>query len=120
MQTEQETIITDQTTGASKGSKLARFDLIPVEPLKCLAEHYGRGALKYEERNWERGYRWSLSYAALCRHLFSWWDGEDIDEETGGSHITAVAWHAFALSYYSLFNLGTDDRPKRERPKGKP
>lgn len=36
-------------TGASKGSKLARFDLIPQDALWELAEHYGKGAEKYDE-----------------------------------------------------------------------
>jgi hypothetical protein len=107
--------VVDPTTGGEKGSKLARFDLVPAEFEWALAEHYGRGAKKYADRNWERGYRWSLSYAALRRHLNQWWAGEDIDPETGSSHLIAVAWHAIALFIYQLRGLGTDDRPKAER-----
>lgn len=113
MPTGQETRVTDPNTGAQKGMKLERFDLIPVEPLTALAQHYGRGAQKYEERNWEKGYRWSLSYQALCRHLFAWWNGEDNDPETGSSHLTAVAWHAFGLFWFQLRGAGTDDRPRQ-------
>ena len=29
-----------------------RYDLIPLEPLKRLAELYARGAEKYGDRNW--------------------------------------------------------------------
>ena len=43
-------------TGGEKGSKQARYDLIPAIPLDELARVYGRGAEKYLERNWERGY----------------------------------------------------------------
>lgn len=103
--------VKDPVTGGEKGSKLARYDLIPAEPLRLLAEHYGRGAQKYEDRNWERGYRWSLSFAALNRHLWAFWNGEDVDPETGSLHMTAVAWHAFALLEYAQRHLGTDDRP---------
>lgn len=109
--------VIDPKTGAAKGSKLARFDLLPTEPLVALAEHYGRGALKYEDRNWERGYKWSLSFAALQRHAWAWWNGEDCDPETGSSHMTAVAWHAFALVWYAARRAGTDDRPRVVRPK---
>lgn len=88
-------------TGGQKGSKLARFDLIPPGPLRELAEHYGKGALKYEQvnglDNWRNGYEWSLSYAALMRHLNAFWSGEDIDEETGSKHLAAAAWHCMTL-----------------------
>ena len=93
-------------TGGQKGSKLARYDLIPTEPLKELAEHYGKGAEKYEKvngvDNWRNGYDWSLSYAALNRHLGAFWSGEDIDEETGSYHLVAVAWHAFTMLYFLM------------------
>jgi hypothetical protein len=105
-----ETIVTDPTTGGAKGSKLARFSLIPAEALWALAERYGLGCGKYAPRNWERGYAWSLSYDALQRHATAWWAGEDVDEETGQSHMTAVAWHAFALFVFARRGLGTDDR----------
>jgi hypothetical protein len=101
----------DPVTGGTKEQKLARYDLIPVEPLRLLAEHYGRGALKYESRNWERGYPWSLSYAAMMRHANQYWGGEDIDEETGSPHLVAVAWHAFALLEYMTTHQEFDDRP---------
>lgn len=108
---EDEVRVVDPTTGGEKGSKLARFDLIPWDAIYALAEHYGRGARKYEDRNWERGYRWGLSFASLHRHLAAWWEGEDVDEESGSSHLTAVMWHAIALWWYQAHGRGTDDRP---------
>ena len=46
------------TTGGEKGTKLARYDLLPVGPLRQVAEHYGKGASKYADHNWRRGYEW--------------------------------------------------------------
>jgi len=106
--------IKNTATGGEKGSKLARFDLVPVGPLTKLAEHYGRGAEKYEDRNWERGIDWSLSYAALMRHVVAWWGGEDCDEDTGSTHMAAVAWHAFALMEYATTHPELDNRPFSE------
>jgi hypothetical protein len=104
--------VVDERTGAEKGSKLARFDLLPWPALHEVAEHFGRGALKYEDRNWERGYNWSLSFAALHRHLAAWWGREDFDEETTSHHLAAVAWHALALlTFKDTFPEG-DNRPK--------
>lgn len=107
----EEVVVVNEKTGARKGSKLARFDLIPTGPLRKLAEHYGRGSEKYEDRNWELGYDWSLSYSALCRHLNAMWGGEDYDEETGSLHIVAVAWHAFALAEFFETHPELDNRP---------
>ena len=109
MPTQEEIRVTDPTTGGQKGSKLARFALIPSEFLWALAEHYGVGARKYEDRNWEKGYKWSLSVDALQRHLHQWLMGEDNDPETGGNHMIAVAWHACALFIYQIRKCGTDD-----------
>jgi hypothetical protein len=103
---------TVSATGGEKGQKLARFDLIPVGPLTELAKHYGRGAQKYADRNWEKGYEWSKNYAALQRHLFAFWDGEDLDPETGTPHVVAVAWHAFALAEFMNTHPEFDDRPR--------
>ena len=101
--------VVDPTTGGVKGQKEHRFDLIPPEAEWALAKHYGIGCQKYEDRNWEKGYRWSLSVGALRRHLTQWLMGETTDEETGTHHLIAVAWHAFALFIFELRGLGTDD-----------
>ena len=92
---------TRSETGGEKGVKLERYDLIPVRPLENLALRYGYGAQKYDERNWERGYEFSKSYAALQRHLNAFWRGEDEDEEMPGGHLAAAAFHIFALMQFS-------------------
>lgn len=97
-------------SGGEKGRKLARHSLIPTRALTALAERYGRGAEKYDDRNWERGYDWSLSYDALQRHLIAFWGGEDYDEETGQHHLSAVMWHATVLYEFTLDHPEYDDR----------
>lgn len=102
--------VVNPTTGARKGQKSCRMDLVPVRPLRALATHYGAGARKYEDRNWEKGSNWSLNYAALMRHITAWWGGQDVDEE-GLSHLGAVAFHVFALIEYTTTHPELDDRP---------
>ena len=110
-----ETTVTDPDTGGRKGQKLARFDMIPSDVLWELAEHYGKGESKYPSDetglpNWQRGYDWRLSVAALERHLHQFLQGQDADPETGSSHLVAVIWHAIALRWFQLHDKGTDYR----------
>lgn len=104
-----ETVHTSATGGQKAGND-ERYDLIPAEPLRLLARHYGVGAKKYDDDNWRKGYDWRLSFAALNRHLWQFWAGEDIDEETGTPHIIAVAWHAFTLAEFMAVHTEFDTR----------
>jgi len=97
-------------TGGEKATKLARFDLIPADALWQVAELYGAGAAKYADRNWEKGYPWSLSIAALERHLALWKDGEAADPETKASHLASVVFHALALMRFEAAYPELDDR----------
>jgi len=105
--------ITDPDTGGQKGSKLARFDLIPPRPLWKLAEHYGAGAAKYSERNWELGYDWKLSFAAMQRHSWAFWNEAELDGspyEGDEYHLAAIAFHAFALQQFTQTHPEKDTR----------
>jgi hypothetical protein len=111
-----EVIVTDPETGGKKGQKLQRFSLIPRDFLWALASHYGVGAKKYEDRNWERGYKWSLSQDAAERHLNQWLEAVrtqqpqmKYDEETGTHHLIAAIWHLIALFVFDKRDLGTND-----------
>lgn len=104
--------VTDPTTGGQKGQKLQRFDLLPVVPLRQIAEVYGLGARKYADRNWEKGYAWSLSYGAMMRHLNAWWSGEDNDPELGTCHLANAGFHILALLEFMRTHPEKDDRVK--------
>ena len=100
------------STGAEKGTKIERFDLLPTQALAKIARHFGVGAAKYAPNNWRKGYEWSKSYAALQRHLTAFWGGEDYDEETGSPHLAAVGFHVLVLLTYMDEQPGFDDRWK--------
>lgn len=101
--------VTDPMTGGQKGQKLQRFSLIPAKFLWALATHYGVGAQKYEDRNWEKGYKWSLSLDAHGRHLSAFLNHARHDPETGSHHLIAAIWHLIALYIFDICELGTDD-----------
>lgn len=96
-----ETRVTNPKTGGQKGAKPQQFSLLPWDVLGKLAEHYGKGAAKYAAHNWRKGYDWSLSIDALCRHLAAFIEGETYDPETGSHHMLAVMFHAAALVYFT-------------------
>ena len=104
----------DPVTGAKNNSKLARFDLIPADVLIALAEHYGKGAEKYGDRNWELGFKYNLPYQAAMRHILLWWGGENIDEDRGSHHLVNAIWNLVTLLHFELnpdeYNH-CDDRP---------
>jgi len=102
-------------TGGEKNVKDERYDLLPKEALDVIARVYAFGAEKYADHNWRKGYDWSKSYAALQRHLTSFWAGETHDRcgedceflsETGDHtcrnhsglpHLGHAGFHVFAL-----------------------
>lgn len=105
----EEVRVIDPKTGGEKGIKPNRYDLIPSEFEEALACHYGEGAKKYADKNWERGYRWGLSYRAARSHLNLWQRGERYDSETGSHHLICAIWHLVALYVFDLRKIGTDD-----------
>jgi len=98
------------STGGQKGRKEQRMELLPPKALMALSEIYARGAEKYDDYNYLRGYDWSLAYGAMQRHLNLWQSGEDIDSESGKHHLLHAAWHALTLWTFQQEELGTDDR----------
>ena len=104
--------ITNSRTGGQKGTKPQRFSLLPWDILWEVSELFAIGAEKYSDRNWEKGYDWSLSYEALMRHLTQWWQfREDYDDQTKCHHVTSVIFHAMALLRFAREFPELDDRP---------
>lgn len=104
--------VTDPTTGGQKGQKLAQLGALDPAALMEVAKIAGFGASKYERMNYMRGFAWSLSYDALQRHIHEFWNGNEVDEESGLLHMAHAAWQCLCLLSFSRRNLGTDDRYK--------
>jgi dATP/dGTP diphosphohydrolase, N-terminal len=107
----EETRIVDPTTGGEKGQKDVRLHGIPWESLSELGRVYAFGESKYDDYNFRKGFKWSLSYDALLRHLGAWWNREDNDPESSLHHLAHATWHCIALLFFSITERGTDDRP---------
>ena len=86
-----------------------RLDLVPPEWPWALADITTRGSLKYAERNWERGMKWSIMVGCALRHLYKFIAGERYDKEIGCHHLAMAAWNLLALMSYDLKGVGEDD-----------
>lgn len=87
-----------------------RYDLIPHDALRQLVEIYTHGAKKYDDNNWRKGMKWGRIYGATQRHLTAFWEGEDIDPDSGLHHLAHAAWGCFALLNFIEEHKEFDDR----------
>jgi hypothetical protein len=72
------------------------------------------GANKYADHNWRAGdgFDYSRLIGAAYRHLSSFNDGEDLDPETGYSHVDHAMCCLMFLSEQIKVGRGKDDRFK--------
>lgn len=93
----------------------APWHLLPPDAMDEVLKVLDYGANKYAARNWEAGMDWSRPFSAMMRHMWAWWSGEDIDQESGLSHLAhAACCVLFLLAYNKRFD-GYDDRPHDDR-----
>mgnify|MGYP001603403832 CR=1 FL=1 len=102
--------VVDPATGGEKGQKDCQIGAVDPQAIWEVGRVAGFGNNKYERYNFAKGYRYSLSYDALQRHLMAFWNGENLDPESGLPHLAHAAWHCLALLTFSLRGKGTDDR----------
>jgi uncharacterized HAD superfamily protein len=96
-------------TGLRYNKGKLRYDLLHPKALEGITKVMTKGAEKYDERNWEKGMKWSNVIASLKRHLAAIEKGEDNDPETGELHVDHLQCNAHFLSaYYSIYPQGDD------------
>lgn len=98
-----------------------RIELFPAEALFAISSILTFGAEKYDDRNWEKGMKWSRVFGAAMRHAWAWWAGKgpttksflfgDLDDETGKSHLWHLGCCVVFLITYEERGIGEDDRP---------
>lgn len=86
---------------------------IPAQVIGELGIAMMEGALKYGRSNYrEAGVRASVYYdAVMARHMPAWWEGEDIDPDSGLSHITKAIASLVVLRDSMMQGNWVDDRP---------
>lgn len=76
------------------------------------------GARKYGRHNYRSvGVRGSVYFDACIRHLSQWWEGQDIDPDSGLSHVTKAIACLFVLRDSMIAENWVDDRPPQHSKK---
>ena len=98
------------------GSRKTPLSCVPVRVLWRVGLAMLEGAAKYGRFNFRgAGVRASVYFdAVVARHLFSWWEGEDIDPDSDLHHIDKAIAGLMVLRDSMLQGNWTDDRPPRK------
>lgn len=94
------------------GIKKVPFSVIPWGVIAELGLAMLEGALKYGRHNYRSiGVRTSVYFDAALRHLSAFWEGQDIDPESGVHHVVKAIACLTVLRDSQLRGNVTDDRP---------
>lgn len=104
----------EKGSGARYNIGKADLSLIPLVTLEEEAMVWEYGKAKYAAWNWAKGMNWSVPYACALRHLSAWQRGEEIDPESGQSHLAHVMCNIRMLMLFSKTYQEGDDRPPKE------
>ena len=85
-----------------------RYDLLPWCVIDRLAKHYEAGALKYSDRNWEKGIPAHSFADSAARHFGKYMDGQR-DED----HLIAAIWNLCGLAWTEVKRPEMMDIPAR-------
>jgi hypothetical protein len=94
--------------------KWRQYATVPVTVLWEVGVGMLEGAFKYGRHNYRvAGVRASVYVDAAKGHIDQWWEGEDIDKDSGLSHITKAICSLVVLRDAMIQNMLNDDRPPK-------
>lgn len=106
--------IKDTNPKDAVGTKKVPFSTVPCRVIAEIGLAMLEGARKYGRHNYRpAGVRATVYYDATLRHLMAWYEGEDIDPDSGLSHITKAMAGLAVLRDSMLEKNWVDDRPPR-------
>ncbi len=100
------------------GSLKPSYTAVPVPVLYEIGAALTEGARKYGGYNWRvAGVRTSVYIDATRRHIDDFWEGQDIDPDSGLSHITKAIASLVVFRDAQIQNMvANDDRPPSSTP----
>lgn len=78
------------------------WHLLPIDSVEEVVKVLQFGAQKYDAWNWAAGsgFKYTRLFNSTIRHLFAWARGEDLDPESGLSHISHACCNLLFLLHY--------------------
>lgn len=96
------------------GTAKVPFSTVPAQVVAEVGLAMLEGALKYGRHNYRTaGVRASVYYDAAIRHLAAFWEGQDIDPDSGLSHLVKAMACCVVLRDSQFRGNWTDDRPPK-------
>lgn len=96
------------------GVRKVPFHVVPHRVIANVGLALLEGARKYGSYNWRAaGVRASVYFDAANRHLADWWEGVDIDPDSGLSHVDKAIASLTVLRDSMMQGNWVDDRPIR-------
>lgn len=97
---------------AAYGDMKVGLSSVPLGPLYALAVAMAEGGMKYGKHNYRvLGCKHSTYLDAAMGHLAAWWEGEDLDPDSGIHHLIKAAACMFVMYDSILMKNDNDDRP---------
>lgn len=97
-------------TGIKHDKGKPRMSLVPRDAMVGTAQALGYGADKYGTYNFTGGLAYTRLTDATLRHIYAFLAGEDLDPESGLSHIHHAAATLAMLQYMLTHKPEMDDR----------
>jgi hypothetical protein len=111
---EKEMVTKDTNPKDAIGIKKPPLSTIPLPVLFEVGVAMLEGACKYRRHNYRvSGVRASVYFDAAWRHLADWYEGEDIDPESGLHHVSKAIASLVVLRDAMMRDMMVDDRPPK-------
>ncbi len=96
------------------GIKKVPMSVVPAQVMLEVSLALFEGARKYGRSNYRgTGVKYSTYYDACFRHLMAFFEGEDIDQDSGLSHVTKAIASLVVLRDSMMQSNAIDDRPPK-------
>ncbi len=93
-----------------------RWCLLPWKEIEDVVKVLTLGSIKYEDFNWQKVPDARNRYfSALHRHIYAWWNGELLDNETSLSHLS----HAICCLIFLMWLDNKGPRHENKKPYNK-
>lgn len=103
--------VASPTGGAKQMAGKLPLELTPWLSVMEMVRVLEFGAQKYDSWNWSKGLPYMTMIGSTMRHILKFISGEDLDDESGLSHVAHAMTNLAFLLHFVKMGGGTDDRP---------